>query len=85
MYRRNVVMVTLTTGMFLLFTCMHIWVWRILRRWFVCAPTAYEVVRDCRKFEKHLFREALSYINSSSSLAYSSYSSTTAFFKTIVH
>jgi hypothetical protein len=48
----NVVMVTLTTGIaFLLFTCMYFWVWGILWRWSVCAPTAYEVVRDCRKFE----------------------------------
>jgi hypothetical protein len=51
---KNVVVVTLTTGiMFLLFTCMHIWVWVILRRWSACAPIAYEVVRDCQKFEKH--------------------------------
>jgi len=41
-------MVTLTTGiMFLLFTCMHFWVWGILRKWSACAPTAYEVVRVC--------------------------------------
>jgi hypothetical protein len=47
-------MVTLTTGVvFLLFTCMHIWAWRILLRWSACALTAYEVVRDCRKLEKH--------------------------------
>jgi hypothetical protein len=37
---RNVVMVTLTTGlMFLLFTCIHPWVWGILRRWSAFAPT----------------------------------------------
>jgi hypothetical protein len=54
MYRKNVDMVNLTTGiMFLLFTCMHFWVREILRRWFASAPTAYEVVRDCSKFEKH--------------------------------
>jgi len=45
-------MVTLTSGiMFLLFTCMHFWVWKILLMWSVCAPTAFEVVRDCRMFE----------------------------------
>jgi hypothetical protein len=38
------------------FTCMHFWVCRILRRWSTCAPTAYEVLRDYRKFEKHCFR-----------------------------
>jgi hypothetical protein len=26
-------------------------VWVILRRWFECSPTAYEAVRDCRKFD----------------------------------
>jgi hypothetical protein len=47
-------MVTLTTGiMFLPFTCMHFSVWEILRRRSACVPTDYEVVRDCRKFEKH--------------------------------
>jgi hypothetical protein len=46
-------MVNLTTGIiFRPFTYMHFWVWGILRRWPACAPTAYEVVRDCRKFEK---------------------------------
>jgi hypothetical protein len=29
-------------------TCMHFWVWGILRRCSACAPTACEVVRDCR-------------------------------------
>jgi len=49
-----VVVVTSTAGiMFLLFTCMHFWVWEILRRWSACAPTACEVVRDWPKFEKH--------------------------------
>jgi hypothetical protein len=38
--------------MLLLFTCMHLWVWESLRRWFACAPAACEV-HDCRKFEKH--------------------------------
>jgi hypothetical protein len=53
-YRKNVVMVTLTTSiMFPLLTCIHFWVWRILRRWSACAPIAYEVIWDCRKFEKH--------------------------------
>jgi hypothetical protein len=53
-YIKNVVMVTLTTGiMFLLFTCMHFWVWGILRMWFALVPTAYKVGHDCRKFEKH--------------------------------
>jgi hypothetical protein len=51
-FRKNVIPVTLTTGIiFLLF-----WVWGILYRWSVCAPTAYEVVRDCRIFDKHWFR-----------------------------
>jgi hypothetical protein len=46
-------MVTLTTGiMFLLFTCMYLWVWGILRQWSACAPTACEEVSNCRKFEK---------------------------------
>jgi hypothetical protein len=50
-------MVTLTTGItFLLFTCMNLWVWEILRRWSTCAPTAYEVFLDYRKFEKHCFK-----------------------------
>jgi hypothetical protein len=51
---KNLVMVTLTTGItFLLFTCMHFWVWGTLRRWPACAAIAYEVARDCRKLEKH--------------------------------
>jgi hypothetical protein len=53
-YRKNVVIVTLTISItFLVVTCMHIWVWGILRRWSACAPSAYEVVRNCRQFEKH--------------------------------
>jgi hypothetical protein len=55
-YTKNVVMVrpTVTTGIiFLIFTYMHFWVWGILRSLSACAPTAYEVVRDFRKFEKH--------------------------------
>jgi hypothetical protein len=53
-YRKNVVIVTLTTGtMFLLFTCIHFSVWGILQRWFMCELTAYEVVYNCQKFEKH--------------------------------
>jgi hypothetical protein len=49
----NVVTVILTTGiMFLLFTCMYFWVCCILRWLSACAPTAYEVVHDCEKFEK---------------------------------
>jgi hypothetical protein len=52
-YRKNVVVVTLTIGiMFLLFTCLHFWVWGILRR---CTPTAYEMVRACWKFQKHFY------------------------------
>jgi hypothetical protein len=55
-------MATLTTRiMFLLFTCMRFWVWGILRRWLECSPTAYEVVRDCRKFEKLWVRECVVY------------------------
>jgi hypothetical protein len=50
-------MVALTTGiMLLLFTCMHFRVWGILWMWCMCAPTTYEVVHDCRKFEKHCSR-----------------------------
>jgi hypothetical protein len=46
-------MATLTTGMFLLFTCVHFWVCVALRRWSTCVPTAYQVVWGCRKFEKY--------------------------------
>jgi hypothetical protein len=47
-------MVTLTTGvMFLLLTCMHFCVWATLRKWSTYAPTAYEVVRDCRNTALH--------------------------------
>jgi hypothetical protein len=47
-------MVTLTANiMFLQLTSIHLWVCGILRRWSPCAPTVYEVVRDCRKFEEH--------------------------------
>jgi hypothetical protein len=46
-------MVTLTNGKFLLLTCMYFWVCGISWRLFACAPTAYEVVRERRKFEKH--------------------------------
>jgi hypothetical protein len=42
--------------MFLLFTFIQFWVWGILQKWFVCAPTAYEVVGDCRKFEENWYR-----------------------------
>jgi RsiW-degrading membrane proteinase PrsW (M82 family) len=43
--KKNVVMVTLITGiMFLLFTCMH-FAWGILRRWSTCAPSACKAVR----------------------------------------
>jgi len=46
-------MVTLSThAIFILFTYMQFWVWGILWMWSVCAPTAYEVVHDCRNFEK---------------------------------
>jgi hypothetical protein len=59
-YRKNVVVVTLATGVtYLLFICMHFWVWVILRRRSARAPTAYEVVRDCRKFYKHWYRESI--------------------------
>jgi hypothetical protein len=60
-YTKNVVMVTLTTGiMFLIFTCMNFWVgWGILRRWSTCAQTTYEVVCDCRKFQKHLVQSLI--------------------------
>jgi hypothetical protein len=53
---KNVVMVSLTTVMFLLFTLMHFWLRGILRWWFECAPTAYEVGHDCRKFGIHWYR-----------------------------
>jgi hypothetical protein len=39
--------------MLLLLACMHFWKWGSLRRWSACAPTDYEVVRYCRKFEEH--------------------------------
>jgi hypothetical protein len=56
-YRKNVVMVSLTTSiMFLLFSWMHCWVWGILRRWSACAPTIYELVCNCQKFGKHCSR-----------------------------
>jgi hypothetical protein len=58
MYRKDVVMVTLTASMFLLFTCMNFWVWGVLRRWSTCAPTTYEVINDCWKFEKHWVKGA---------------------------
>jgi hypothetical protein len=36
---------TLITGIsFFLFISMPFWVWAILRRWFACSPTAYQVV-----------------------------------------
>jgi hypothetical protein len=50
--------VTLTAGViFLLFTCMHLWAWEIFTKsgWSACVPTAYEVVRDWQKFEKHWY------------------------------
>jgi hypothetical protein len=54
---KDVCMVTLTTSvMFLLFTCMHLWLEKILQTWSACAPTAYEVVLDCQKFEKNWYR-----------------------------
>jgi hypothetical protein len=50
----NVVMATLTTGiMFPLFTCMHFWVWGILRSFSACALTTYEAVHGCQTFQKH--------------------------------
>jgi hypothetical protein len=53
--RIHLIMVTLTTGaVFFPFTCVHLWVWGILRRWSAYAPTAFEMVHDCRKFEKVL-------------------------------
>jgi hypothetical protein len=56
-YRKNVVMVTLTTGIkFPVFPCIHFWIQGILKRWHPCPSTAYEVVSDCRKFEKHWVR-----------------------------
>jgi hypothetical protein len=39
--QKNVVIVTLTTGiMFLLFTCLQFWLCIILRRWSTCVPSA---------------------------------------------
>jgi hypothetical protein len=56
-YRTNVVMVAVTTGiLFLLLTCTQFWVWGILRIWSTCALTIYDVVRDCQQFEKHWCR-----------------------------
>jgi hypothetical protein len=52
-YRKNVVVTTLTTSiMSVLFTCMHFWVWEILRRWTACVLITYEVVCECQKFQK---------------------------------
>lgn len=46
------VVVTLVTSiMFLLFTCIHLWVWGILQRWSARDPTTYDVIRNCREFE----------------------------------
>jgi hypothetical protein len=56
-YRKNVGMVTLATSiMFILLTCMQFWIRGILWWWSARAPTAYEVVHNCRKFEKHWSR-----------------------------
>jgi hypothetical protein len=45
------VVVTLVASiMFLLFTCIHLWVWGILRRWSARDPTTYDI-RNCREFE----------------------------------
>jgi hypothetical protein len=49
-YRKNVVMVTLITGIiFSLFMWMHFWVGNFTKVLRVCADQ-YEVVRDCQKF-----------------------------------
>jgi hypothetical protein len=57
-YRKNVGMVIMTTSiMFLLFICMHFWVWGILQRWPAFAPTTYEVVCNYWKFENHRSRK----------------------------
>jgi hypothetical protein len=56
-------MVTLTSGIMFVFTYMHFWAWGILRRWSVCAPTAYEVVPACRKLDKHRIRKQI-YVSS---------------------
>jgi hypothetical protein len=54
LYRANVVVLTSTNDvMFLLFSSIYFWLWRILRRCSARAPTACEVVRDWLKFEKH--------------------------------
>lgn len=60
MYRKKDGYGNFSHGMllFLLFLCMHFWVWGILLRRSVCAPIAYEAVRNCEKFKKH-FREDL--------------------------
>jgi hypothetical protein len=46
--------------MFLLFICMHFWVWGILRRWSAHAPFAREVIRYCQNFEEHWSSQQLS-------------------------
>jgi hypothetical protein len=62
-YRKNVVMVTLTISiMFLLFTCMHFRLWRILWRWSVCSKHLW-AMHDCWKFEEHWFKICLWIIN----------------------
>jgi hypothetical protein len=42
-------MVTLTTGiMFLLFTCMHYWMWGILQSWSMCVwlPMKWSMIAE---------------------------------------
>jgi hypothetical protein len=51
-------MVNLTTGiMILIFICMRFWVWGILRSWTACAPTAHELVCDCRNLRNTALRK----------------------------
>jgi hypothetical protein len=42
--------------MFLLFTCVHFWVWGILRRWAACRPIVFEVIHSCWNFDKYCLR-----------------------------
>jgi hypothetical protein len=55
-YRKVMVMATLTAGlMFLIFNSMQFLTWGTLQGWSAFTPTAIEVIRNCRKFEKQCF------------------------------
>jgi hypothetical protein len=69
-------MVNLTTRItFHILTYMHLCVWGILRMLSACAPTSYQVVRDCRKLEKHCSRGPARKLVGFSHLLYAHYDS----------